>query len=107
MNRRIFLWPGEAPYSAESPGQAQPSVTEFRVPGSRGAVIVCPGGGYEVKVACQLRKRYIPHKGFLLSRPRRVFRRAQERLKLTVDASGVILAEFAVLRGTAKLGKQR
>ena len=49
MNRRIFLWPGEAPYSSESPGQAQPSVTEFRVPGSRGAVIVCPGGGYEVK----------------------------------------------------------
>ena len=49
MNRRIFLWPCEAPYSSESPGQAQPSVTEFRVPGSRGAVIVCPGGGYEVK----------------------------------------------------------
>ncbi len=49
MNRRISLWPGEAPYSSESPGQAQPSVTEFRVPGSRGAVIVCPGGGYEVK----------------------------------------------------------
>lgn len=49
MNRKIFLWPGEAPYTAESPEQAQPSVTEFRVPGSRGAVVVCPGGGYEMK----------------------------------------------------------
>lgn len=46
MNRIIPLWPGEAPYTAESPDQAQPSIKEFRVEGSRGAVIVCPGGAY-------------------------------------------------------------
>lgn len=49
MNRIIPLWPGEAPYTAHSPGQAQPSITEFRVEGSRGAVVVCPGGGYAMK----------------------------------------------------------
>ena len=46
MNRIIPLWHGEAPYTAESPDQAQPSVKEFRIEGSRGAVIVCPGGAY-------------------------------------------------------------
>ena len=46
MNRIFPLWPGEAPYTAESPDQAQPSIKEFRVEGSRGAVIVCPGGAY-------------------------------------------------------------
>ena len=45
MNRIIPLWPGRAPYSDESPDQAQPSVKEFRVDGSRGAVVVCEGGG--------------------------------------------------------------
>lgn len=55
MNRVVFLWPdAEAPYTADSPGQAQPSVKEFRVAGSRGAVVVCPGGGYEMKA---------PHEG--------------------------------------------
>ena len=49
MNRIIPLWPGEAPYTAESPNQAQPSVKEFKVEGSRGAVVVCPGGGYAMK----------------------------------------------------------
>lgn len=49
MNKTIYLWPGEAPYSAESPEQAQPSITEYKVEGSRGAVIVCPGGGYAMK----------------------------------------------------------
>lgn len=49
MNRIIPLWPHEAPYTAESPDQAQPSVKEFRVDGSRGAVVVCPGGGYAMK----------------------------------------------------------
>lgn len=49
MNKIIPLWSGEAPYSAESPGQAQPSVKEFKVDGSRGAVVVCPGGGYTMK----------------------------------------------------------
>ena len=42
----IFLWPGEAPYTADSPGQAQPSLKAFPVEGARGAVVVCPGGGY-------------------------------------------------------------
>ena len=54
MNRVVFLWPdAEAPYTADSPGQAQPSVKEFRVAGSRGAVVVCPGGGYEMKAAAR------------------------------------------------------
>lgn len=54
MNRIIPLWPGEAPYTAQSPEQAQPSIKEFRVEGSRGAVVVCPGGGYGFKA---------PHEG--------------------------------------------
>ena len=54
MHRILPLWPGEAPYTAESPEQAQPSVKEFRVEGSRGAIVVCPGGGYEMKA---------PHEG--------------------------------------------
>lgn len=49
MNKIILLWPGEAPYTVESPEQAQPSITEYRVEGSRGAVVVCPGGGYAMK----------------------------------------------------------
>ncbi len=49
MNKIIPLWPCEAPYTAESPEQAQPSIKEFRVEGSRGAVVVCPGGGYVMK----------------------------------------------------------
>lgn len=49
MNRIIPLWPGEAPFTAQSPDQAQPSITEFKVEGSRGAVVVCPGGGYAMK----------------------------------------------------------
>ena len=49
MNRIIPLWSGEAPYTAESPDQAQPSIKEFRAEGSRGAVVVCPGGGYTMK----------------------------------------------------------
>lgn len=54
MNRIIPLWSEIAPYTQESPEQAQPSVKEFAVPGSRGAVVVCPGGGYEMKA---------PHEG--------------------------------------------
>ena len=49
MNEVIRLWPGEAPYSAQSPGQAQPTLTAFPVEGSPAAVIVCPGGGYAMK----------------------------------------------------------
>ncbi len=45
----LFLWPDEAPYTADSPGQAQPSVTAYPVPGARGAVVVCPGGAYAYK----------------------------------------------------------
>ena len=47
----IFLWPGEAPHTKESGGQAQPSIKLFRVEGSKGAMIVCPGGGYVMKAA--------------------------------------------------------
>lgn len=49
MKKIIPLWPCEAPYTAQSPEQAQPSITEYKVEGSRGAVVVCPGGGYSMK----------------------------------------------------------
>lgn len=51
----IYLWEGkEAPYTQQSPDQAQPSITAYPVEGSHGAVIVCPGGGYAMKA---------PHEG--------------------------------------------
>ncbi len=43
---KIFLWPNEAPYCAESPDQEQPSVTAYPCENARGAVIICPGGAY-------------------------------------------------------------
>lgn len=46
MEDLIYLYPGIAPYSAESPEQAQPSLKPYPVPDSRGAVIVCAGGAY-------------------------------------------------------------
>ena len=49
MEEKIFLWPGEAPYAEQSPGQAAPSLTAFLAPGARGAVVVIPGGGYVMK----------------------------------------------------------
>lgn len=49
MHEKIYLWKEDAPYTQFSPLQAQPSVTEYAVPGSRGAVIVVPGGGYCMK----------------------------------------------------------
>lgn len=49
MNRIIPLWPGEAPYTDASPDCFQPFLKEFRIESSRGAVIVCPGGGYTMK----------------------------------------------------------
>ncbi len=49
MNRNILLWPNEAHYTAESPDQAPHSIKEFKADGSRGAVVVCPGGGYVMK----------------------------------------------------------
>ncbi len=54
MNRIIALWKETAPYTNRSPEQAQPSIKEFKAEGSRGAVVVCPGGGYEMKA---------PHEG--------------------------------------------
>ena len=48
---RIELWPQGAPGFDASYGQAQPSITAFPVEGSRGAVIVCPGGGYVMKAS--------------------------------------------------------
>lgn len=49
MHDKIMLWNTAAPYSAESPDQAQPSITDYSVRGSRGAVVVVPGGGYAMK----------------------------------------------------------
>lgn len=46
---RIPLWPAAAPYTDESPDQNQPSLAPFPVPHARGAVVVCPGGGYYMK----------------------------------------------------------
>ncbi len=46
-NQQILLWPGaEAPYTSESPDQAQPSLKAWEVSGADIAVVVCPGGGY-------------------------------------------------------------
>jgi len=49
VRKNIPLWPHGAPFTAQSPDQAQPSITEYKVEGSRGAVVVCPGGGYAMK----------------------------------------------------------
>ncbi len=45
----IPLWEGPAPYSTE--GGFQPSVMPYPVKGSRGAVVVCAGGGYRIKAS--------------------------------------------------------
>ena len=45
----IPLWPGEAPWSAQSPGQPQPTLAAYPVEDSPTAVIVCPGGAYAMK----------------------------------------------------------
>ena len=47
--RPIPLWEGLAPYSQA--GDFQPSLMPFPVEGSRGAVVVCPGGGYAMKAS--------------------------------------------------------
>ena len=47
----IFLWPGIAPDTDICGQQAQPSLEPFEAEGARGAVIVCPGGGYSGKAA--------------------------------------------------------
>ena len=45
----IKLWPGDAPYTQDSPGQRQPSLLPYPVDGAKGAVVICPGGGYCMK----------------------------------------------------------
>ena len=45
----ISLWPGEAPYTEFSPEQRQPSLLPYPMDGAKGAVVVCPGGGYCMK----------------------------------------------------------
>lgn len=60
MGERIWLWQkGDAPYALQCAGQQEPSLESFAVPGSRGAVIVCPGGGYVKKA---------PHEGAPVAR---------------------------------------
>ena len=55
MSKRIWLWqPGCAPYAGQCGDQAEPSLEAFEAQGARGAVIVCPGGGYTRKA---------PHEG--------------------------------------------
>lgn len=50
MEDTILLWPGqEAPYTRDDPARLQPSLKSFPVDGARGAVVVCPGGGYCMK----------------------------------------------------------
>ena len=46
MREKIMLWNTVAPYSDDSPMQEQPSITDYSVKGSKGAVVVVPGGGY-------------------------------------------------------------
>ena len=43
------LWPGEAPFAEQSPGQPQPALEAYPVDGATTAVVVCPGGGYRMK----------------------------------------------------------
>ena len=43
------LWEGVAPDTDLCGDQGQPAITSFPVQGARGAVVVCPGGGYRVR----------------------------------------------------------
>ena len=55
MEKRILLWKkGCAPYEESCGGQQAPSLEAYEAAGARGAVIVCPGGGYTRKA---------PHEG--------------------------------------------
>lgn len=49
MKDTLRLWPGEAPFSEQSPDQIQPALTAYAVAGSPTAVIVCAGGAYAMK----------------------------------------------------------
>lgn len=48
---KIMLWSGLAPHTEDCGGQEQPGIYPFPVAGSRGAVVVCPGGAYSLKAA--------------------------------------------------------
>ena len=47
MNEKIFLWPGQAPYSEYSPEQAQPSLVPYEAGNTSGAIVVLAGGTTE------------------------------------------------------------
>ena len=51
MSEPILLWAYPAPYTDRCGDQAQPSLNPFPVEGSRGAMVVLPGGGYTHKAA--------------------------------------------------------
>lgn len=60
MEDKLLLWPDQdAPYTQEDPSHLQPSLAPFPVAGARGAVVVCPGGGYSMKA---------PHEGAPIAR---------------------------------------
>ncbi|MEO3947816.1 alpha/beta hydrolase [Gorillibacterium sp. CAU 1737] len=48
-----LLWPNGAPYATGSGGEDKPAVTPYLVSGTtaspRAAVVICPGGGYEMR----------------------------------------------------------
>ena len=48
-NALIELWPEGAPNAAGTTDEDRPALTTYLVEGSKGAVIVCPGGGYGVR----------------------------------------------------------
>jgi len=51
MNMKILLWEGEIPGFRKEFGQEEPWIIPYLVKGEakRGAVVVCPGGGYTMK----------------------------------------------------------
>lgn len=52
MQERIQLWEGDVPLFDESIGQERPTIKPFFAgEKGRGAVVVCPGGGYVMKAA--------------------------------------------------------
>ncbi len=55
MPKKIALWPdGCAPYRDDCVGQAEPTLDAYPAADARGAVVICPGGGYVRKA---------PHEG--------------------------------------------
>ena len=52
MNRMIPLYTGAIPHAGGYPEQI-PAMKEFRIPESRSAMLVCPGGGYTMKAAIE------------------------------------------------------